>query len=156
MSSVFIYIYPISLNYFRIFSREIQAIIRPHTNSHTILRFTTKRHIKRKKDILLLKTLSRSRRARRRWSPLLNILQHKNLYFTSFNTLCKLLSGILDISLYEWVRMVGQSPKTPCFISFRVLFAVFCRPFGLLIFLSVTASNFGTFICFSSVDTLLW
>lgn len=49
MSSVFIYVYPISLNYFRIFSREIQAIIRPHTNSHTILRFTTKRHIKRKK-----------------------------------------------------------------------------------------------------------
>ena len=49
MSSVFIYVYPISLNYFRIFSREIRAIIRPHTNSHTILRFTTKRHIKRKK-----------------------------------------------------------------------------------------------------------
>ena len=45
MSSVFIYVYPISLNYFKIFSREIQAIIRPHT----ILRFTTKRHIKRKK-----------------------------------------------------------------------------------------------------------
>ena len=36
---------------FQDFSREIQAIIRPHTNSHTILRFTTKRHIKRKKDI---------------------------------------------------------------------------------------------------------
>lgn len=34
---------------FQDFSREIQAIIRPHTNSHTILRFTTKRHIKRKK-----------------------------------------------------------------------------------------------------------
>lgn len=33
---------------FQDFSREIQAIIRPHTNSHTILRFTTKRHIKRK------------------------------------------------------------------------------------------------------------
>ena len=44
MSSVFIYVYPISLNYFKIFSREIQAIIRPHTNSYTILRFTTKRH----------------------------------------------------------------------------------------------------------------
>ena len=29
---------------FQDFSREIQAIIRPHTNSHTILRFTTKRH----------------------------------------------------------------------------------------------------------------
>ena len=51
MSSVFIYVYPISLNYFRIFSREIQAIIRPHTNSHTIIRFTTKRHIKRKKTL---------------------------------------------------------------------------------------------------------
>ena len=37
-------------NFFRIFSREIRAIIRPHTNSHTILRFTTKRHIKRKND----------------------------------------------------------------------------------------------------------
>ena len=35
---------------FHDFSREIQAIIRPHTNSHTILRFTTKRHIKRKND----------------------------------------------------------------------------------------------------------
>ena len=35
---------------FQDFSREIQAIIRPHTNSHTILRFTTKRHIKRKNE----------------------------------------------------------------------------------------------------------
>ena len=42
---------------FQDFSREIQAIIRPHTNSHTILRFTTKRHIKREKDILLLKNI---------------------------------------------------------------------------------------------------
>ena len=50
MSSVFIYVYPISLNYFKIFSREIQAIIRPHTNSHTIPRFTTKCHIKRKNE----------------------------------------------------------------------------------------------------------
>ena len=35
---------------FQVFSREIQAIIRPHTDSHTFLRFTTKCHIKRKKE----------------------------------------------------------------------------------------------------------
>ena len=34
---------------FQDFSREIQTIIRPHTNSHTILRFTTKRHKRGKK-----------------------------------------------------------------------------------------------------------
>ena len=33
---------------FQDFSREIRAIIHLHTDSHTILRFTTKRHIKRK------------------------------------------------------------------------------------------------------------
>ena len=51
MSSVFIYIYPISLNYFRIFSKEIRSIVHPHTNSHTILRFTTKRHKRGKKTL---------------------------------------------------------------------------------------------------------
>ena len=48
MSSIFIYVYLISLNYSKFFSREIRAIIRHHTNSHTTLRFTTKSHIKRK------------------------------------------------------------------------------------------------------------
>ena len=36
---------------FQDFSREIQTIIRPHTNSHTILRFTTKRHKRGKKTL---------------------------------------------------------------------------------------------------------
>ena len=118
---------------FQDFSREIRSIIRPHTNSHTILRFTTKRHIKRKKDILLLKTLSLSRRARRRWSPLLNILQHKNLYFTSFNALCKLPSGILDISLRKSFqkRPIGNitvcNRKSPVFGIYVIarLYAIF-------------------------------
>lgn len=36
-----------------------------------------------------------------------------------------LVSGVFDVRLYDRVRMGGQSPKTPCFISFRVLLAVF-------------------------------
>ena len=70
----------------------------PHKFPHNPTLYDKTPH-KEEKYILLLKTLSLSRRARRRWSPLLNILQHKNLYFTSFNTLCKLLSGILDVRL---------------------------------------------------------
>ena len=70
----------------------------PHQFPHNPTFYDKTPH-KEEKYILLLKTLSRSKRACRRWSPLLNILQHKNLYFTSFNALCKLLSGILDVRL---------------------------------------------------------
>ena len=35
------------------------------------------------------------------------------------------LPRVANVRLYDRVRMVGQSPKTPYFISFRVLFAVF-------------------------------
>ena len=45
MSSVFIYVYPISLNYFKIFSREIQAIICPTqipTQSYALRQNATK------------------------------------------------------------------------------------------------------------------
>ena len=55
-------------------------------------------HKEEKRYSLIKKTLSRSGRARRRWAILLNILQHKNLYFTFFNALCY-VKPIKNISL---------------------------------------------------------
>ena len=113
-----------------------------HSSSHRFPHNPTlydKTPHKEEKYILLLKTLSLSRRARRRWSPLLNILQHKNLYFTSFNALCKLLSGILDVRLCKSFqkRPIGNitvcNRKSPVFGIYVIarLYAIFflCRFF---------------------------
>ena len=104
----------------------------PHKFPHNPTFYDKTPH-KEEKYILLLKTLSLSRRARRRWSPLLNILQHKNLYFTSFNTLCKLLSGILDVRLRKSFqkRPIGNitvcNRKSPVFGIYVIarLYAIF-------------------------------
>ena len=104
----------------------------PHQIPHNPTFYDKMPH-KEEKYILLLKTLSRSRRARRRWSPLLNILQHKNLYFTSFNALCKLLSGILDVRLRKsfYLQPIGNitvcNRKSPVFGIYVIarLYAIF-------------------------------
>ena len=113
-----------------------------HSSPHKPTLYDKTPH-KEEKYILLLKTLSLSRRARRRWSPLLNILQQKNLYFTSFNTLCKLLSGILDVRLRKSFqkRPIGNitvcNRKSPVFgiyviaRLYAIFFCVFLRRFSV-------------------------
>ena len=104
----------------------------PHQFPHIPTPYDKMPHKEEKRYSLIQKTLSRSGRAPAMVTTI-KYITAQNLYFTSFNALCKLLSGILDVCLCKSFqkRLIGNitvcNRKSPVFGIYIIarLYAIF-------------------------------